>query len=251
MFTEARIAAGLHAMMREIEAPPVPLAEIRRRVAELPRERPRAAGFYLAAAAAAAIAIVTLPVVAPGFVQSLEAQIEAILRWTPPPAPPASIESTMRPHIGTLTQAQARVAFTIVAPAGLPKDVVSETIATTPTGVYSKATGSWSVGGPCVRFTYKRRGGLSLTLLADRFDPRTGPPSKYIFLDEGERNGHEVLLRRKVFTWRNGDQVMSTTEGAGFSATDIARIRSAMHGIPIPGVWPPQDGIIVKQYRLP
>lgn len=252
MLRDAQISAGLRAMLDRIEVPPVALDAIHKRSAGMPRRERRRGGFSFALTAAAAVlAVVALPTVAPGLTQSLEARIEAILRWKPPPPAPAAVESAMRSHTGTLAQAQARVNFAIVAPAGLPKDVVSETVTTVPTGVYSRITRSWSVGSPAVWFVYGRRGGSSFTLLADRFDPREGPPSKYVFLDKGERNGHEVLERYDTFTWRNGDQVMSAASGKGLSAAEIGRIRAAMHGIPIPGVWPPQNGSIEKQYRMP
>lgn len=80
MFTDARIAAGLEAMLRGIDVPPVPIARIRERIAQPPAEQRRAAGFFLAAAAALVIAASALPVVAPGFAQSIAAEIKAILR---------------------------------------------------------------------------------------------------------------------------------------------------------------------------
>lgn len=253
MLRDAQISAGLHAMLDRIDAPPVELAAIHERMARTPRREPRRGGFSFAlTAAAVALAIAALPTMAPGLTQNIEAQIEAILRWKPPPAPPAAVESAMRSHTATLAQAQARVNFTIVPPAGLPKDVVSETVTTVPTGIYSRITRSWSVGSPAVYFVYGRRlGGGPFTLLADRFDSREGPPSKYMFLDEGERNGHEVVERHDRFVWRNGDQVMSATAGEGLSAAEIERIRAAMHGTPVPGVWPPRNGGIEKQYRMP
>ena len=254
MLDDAQITAALRATLGRIDVPPVALAAIHTRMARTPRREPRRAGFSFAltaAAAAVAVAVVALPTMAPGVTQNVEAQIEAILRWKPPPPAPAAVESAMRSHTATLAQAQARVNFKIVAPAGLPKNVVSETVTTVPTGVYSRTTRSWSVGNPAVWFVYRRRGGASFTLLADRFDPREGPPSKYMFLDEGKRNGREIVERHDTLVWRNGDQVMSATAGEGLSATEIERIRAAMHGTPIPGVWPPQNGSIEKQYRLP
>ena len=252
MLRDAEISAGLRAMLNRIEAPPVALGAIHARMSRTPRREPRRGGFHFAlTAAVVALAIVALPTVAPGLTQSIEAQIEAILRWKPPPPAPVSVESAMHSHYGTLAQAQTRAGFAIVPPAGLPKDVVSEEIATTPTGIYSRVTRSWSVGSPAVWFVYHRRGGESFTLLADRFDSREGAPSKYVFLDEGVRNGHEMLKRYETFSWRNGDQVMSAAAGEGLAAAEIERIRSAMRGTPIPGVWPPQPGSIEKQYRMP
>jgi hypothetical protein len=250
MFSETRIAEAFETYMTGIDVPPVPIAEIRRRIQRRARRgRPR---LYLMGALAATVAlVVALPRVAPGFAQTIEQQIEAVLRWTPPPPAPAAVESAMRSHTGDLGAAQSRVDFTIVPPEGLPKDVVSERVATTPTGVYSKITRSWSVGSPCVWFVYRRAGGGSFMLLADRFDPREGPPAKYVFEDLGERNGHELLVRHENIAWRNGQQITSAVAGEGISAAEIASIRSAMRGIPYDGVWPPQRTTIEKQYRLP
>jgi hypothetical protein len=238
-------------MLDRIDVPPVALVAIHDRMARTPRREPRRGAFYFAVAAAAIVLFIALPVVSTGLTQNIEAQIEAILRWKPPPPAPASVDSAMRSRYGTLAQAQARVGFTIVPPAGLPKDVVSNAIATTPTGIYSRPTHSWSVGSPVVWFVYRRRGGGSFTLRADHFDPREGAPSKYVFLDEGVRNGHEVLERYATFSWRNDDQVMSATAGEGLTVAEIEHIRAAMGGTPIPGVWPPQNGGIEKKYRLP
>lgn len=253
MLTDARLAAALDTILRDIEAPPVPLAAIRQRVARA-QPRPRAAlRFYLpACAATAALLVFALTAIAPGFTQTIEAQIEAILQWKPPPPPPFAVDSAMRSQNGTLAAAQSRVSFRIVPPAGLPKDVVSERIVTTPAGAYSKITHSWSVGSPAVTFTYRRADGRTFMLMADRFDPREGPPSRYVF--EGMdrmHNGREVMVRRENFTWRNGDQSMSAVAGEGISASEITAVRDAMDGIAVPGTWPPRDGTIVKQYRIP
>lgn len=248
MFAEQRIAAALQRMLAGIEVPPVPLDRIRRRILEPERRQPRWHA-YLAAAAAAVLLVLALPKIAPGFTQTIEQQVEAIMHWKPPPPAPASVESALRSQTGTLAQAQSRVAFTIVPPSGLPKEIVSEKISTMPTGVYSYRTHSWSVGSPVVWFIYERADGRTIMLLAERFDPREGPPSNHIFEDLGERNGREVLVKHDKFTWRNGDQVMSAVAGEGLSATEIVTIRSAMHGAPASGFW--RHAGIVMQYRMP
>ncbi len=254
MYTDARIAAALDSMLGEIEVPPVPFARIRRKTAQSQATMRSPSRLYLPAMATAAAAILALglPGIAPGLTQSIKGEIEAIVRWKPPPPAPTSIESAMRSQIGTLAAAQSRVSFKILPPAGLPRDVVSEKIATTPTAIYSKVTRSWSVGSPAVTFIYRRADGRSFQLRADRFDPREGPPSKYMF-EEMDRvqAGREVIVRRDNFTWRNGDQSMNAVAGEGITASDIARIRDAMHGSAVPGTWPPRDGTIVKQYRIP
>lgn len=254
MFTDAGLAAALDSMLGSIEPPLVPLAQIRQKIAR-PQAASRSAWRFHSAAvgtAAATLLIFALPAVAPGITQTIEAGIEAIVHWKPPPRPPKSVESAMRSQTGTLAAAQSRVSFTIVPPAGLPKDVVFEKIATTPTGVYSKTTHSWSVGSPAVTFIYRRAGGRTFMLMAHRFDPREGPPSKYMF--EGMdriQNGREVIVRHENFTWRNRDQSMTAVAGQGITASEITDIRDAMGGIAVPGTWPPRDGVIEIRYRIP
>jgi hypothetical protein len=249
MYAEARIAAALQTMVRSIEAPPVPFDEIRKRI-EGAKPRRRVGRYLPAAAAAVALLVLALPRIAPGVTQTIEQQVEAIMQWTPPPVPPpASVESAMRSQTGTLPAAQSRVPFTIVPPAGLPKDVVSEKIATIPTAVYSYVTHSWSVGSTAVWFVYRRADGRTMALLADGFDAREGPPSNHIFEDLGERNGREILVKHDKFTWRNGNQVMSAIADEGISAAEIARVRAAMHGVDVTGFQ--QHASIDKEYRLP
>jgi len=247
MFTDARIGTGLEAMFRGIDAPPVPLPEIQRKIAQ-PQRVSRHLSRYLIPAAAAALALVAaVPAISPAFVQSLEARIRALLPSHPPPR---SVTSAMRTQTARLATAQSRVPFTIVSPAGLPNDVTSATISTTPTAVYSKATRSWRVGSPDVQFTYQRSGGRSFFLIADRFDPQVCLPGKYIFEKDGTApDGHSILTKREHFAWRNGNQLMEATEDEDISAPEIEAIRIAMHGIalpPRPTLTPCKSGEIKK-----
>jgi hypothetical protein len=140
----------------------------------------------------------------------------------------------LRPQEATLASAQARVPFTIVPPVGLPRDVTVLSIATSGSGVYDKLTGKWHLGSQVVFFTYRRSGNRSFGLLADRFDPRTGPPSQYQYEDTGRlRNGLPVLVRHEKFTWRNGDQVMTAIDGADITRDEIRAIQNAMRGLPV------------------
>lgn len=255
MFSEPRISLALEAVMNTIEAPPVPLASIRERAeGVVPAPVRRAAPLALPAAAAVVVMLlaIAVPLAGSGFVQSVEAQIEALLRWKPPPPAPPAVWSAMRQVPVTLAQARARVSFTLVPPAGIPRDVLSRLIYAAPPGVYSKKTHRWSVGAPIVTFVYRRAGGRLFSVGAGRFDPAEGPPSKYRFEDmDRSANGREVILRRDVFTWRNGNQAMTATTGEGIDAAEIAAIRRAMHGVTIPGVWPSVHNGTVKQYRMP
>ena len=246
MSAEVLMTTAVEKMMRDIDVPEVPLERLRRRIH---RESALAHRWKYLAAIAAAIVAVVLPKIAPGVTQSIEEQIEAVLRWTPPPPAPAWVESSLRGEAGSLAAAQSRARFTIAPPQGLPKDVVRQKIVTIPTGVYSYATHHWSVGAPAVWFVYDRQDGREFTLLADRFDSREGPPSSHMFLDAGTRNGREILIPHEKFTWRNGDQVMSAVAGEGLTADEIRAIRTAMHGIAVTGTLP--RATIVKQYRFP
>lgn len=253
MFTDVQLGLALDAMVREIDVPPVPLLEIRRKISQVRAPSRYAARFYVTAiaATAAAVLIAALPSVAPSFVQNVEAHVEAILRWTPPSTLPRSVWSALRSKTRTLTEAQSRVPFTVVPPVGLPSDVVSAQIQTTPTGIYSKKTHSWRVGSPTVTFSYRRADGGSFALLASQFDPQDGPPSKYIFEDKGQApDGREILVRHDVFVWRNGSQVMEVHSDEGLTVREIESIRASMRGVPIPGVWPPAHSTSNKLYRL-
>jgi hypothetical protein len=251
MYSDARIAAGLRGMVRDIEVPPVSFATIQDRMERPVREPATRTGFYVTGAAAATIALAALPIVAPAFVRGLEARIVAtVLRWSPPPPPPASVVAALRSQTGSIAKAQSIVTFTIVAPSGLPKDVTSETIATMPGADYFSSRQAWSVGNTDVWFTYRRRRGAAFRLMAGAFDPREGAPSKYIVEEKDESNGRHVFIVRNRFAWRNGDQVMTAITGDGIGASEIIAIRSAMRGTPITEVWPPRHRS-VKMYLAP
>jgi hypothetical protein len=239
-------------MVRNIEVPPVSLATIQHRMGRPARERATRTSFYLTVAAAAAIALALLPIVAPAFVQRLEARVvETVLRWSPPPPPSASLVAALRSQPGTLAKAQSIVKFTIVAPVGLPRDVTSETIATMPGADYSSSGHAWSVGPTNVWFTYRRRRGASFRLMAGAFDPHEVAPSKYIVEEKDEGNGRHVFIVHDKLAWRNGSQVMTAITGNGISASEIVAIRSAMRGTPIAGVWPPRNRSVKKMYLAP
>jgi hypothetical protein len=252
MYDDARLSGAFTSLLGQTAAPPPPMGPIRERSASSqPATRPWRRRLAIAAAVAAAIALV-LPRVAPALTDAVEAQIQQILRWKRPPPAPPRVWSAMRPQAVSLAQARSRADFTIVPPAGLPRDVVSESIAATAPGLYSRTTHSWSVGSPAVTFTYRGAGGRSFTLTATRYDAHGGPPSKYVFEDLGRKeNGRELIVRRDVLTWRNGDQSMSVVVGDGITQAEARTIRTAMGGTATPGVWPRPDRGPVEQYRLP
>ncbi len=241
MSTNARIQAAMQTMVQGIDVPPIRLDVIQRKISQpqpVARPQQRLTRFALATAAAVTILAVTLPAVSPAFVQSLEARYRAALQalgGIAPPAAPKSLISQLTPHNEHLASAQSRVAFTIVPPAGLPRDIVSSTIQVSPTGLYSTQTHSWRVGPLEVRFVYRRAGGHEFILIADRYNPNGELPAKYIFEAKAPTaGGRPVLVRHEHFAWRNGNQMMTATEGSAISAAEIAAIQSAMHGIAVP-----------------
>jgi len=83
MFTDAGIRAALETLVHGIDAPPVPLAAIQRKISQpqpVVRYAPRLARLRFAAAAVIAVLVVTLPSISPAFVQSIEARYRAAPR---------------------------------------------------------------------------------------------------------------------------------------------------------------------------
>lgn len=237
MLPDTRIKANVEAIVRSVEAPSVPWPDIQRRIQQ-PQANERRAPIYARFAMAAAVVVIAIFLASPSrslaLIQNIEARYRAALQalggYAPPPAP-ASFVSSLSPEGATLTTAQSRVSFTIVSPAGLPKGIISKKIETTPKGIYSRETRSWRVGSQIVTFAYRRAGGRVFVLIADRFDPRTGLPAKYLFEARNPApDGRPVIVRRENFAWRNGSQIMSVAEGDGISASEIRAIRVAMHG---------------------
>ncbi len=253
MFDDRKMRAAAAAMLAQISVPPLPSQAIQRRLAEAqPPAASRAPRYSLAVVAAVLLAILLVPAVAPGFTQSLRDEIRELLQWTPPSAAPKRVWRAMRPQTVTLEQARARAPFTLAPPVGLPRDATGETIATISPGLFSKSRASWSVGAASITFRYRRRNGRQFAIWASGYDPREAPPSKYMFEDmDTMRNGHEVIIRRDRYTWRNGSQVTSAIVGEGLNAAEIVAIRAAMHGTPVAEVWPSRPSGDDKQYRLP
>jgi hypothetical protein len=260
MYTEARISTACKAMLDSIHSPRVPTQSIRNRMASLQiatRRRHPSRGMRLALAAAILVAVVAVatPIVSPGLVQSFERRLASMLGgWQPPPATPRSVLNALKAQRTSLVAAQTRVPFTIEPASGLPSDVTSRTLWIAPTGVYDKTTRQWSVGMPALTFVYHRTRGRTFSIVADSYDPRTGPPGKYMYEDTGfVRNGLPVLIRHRKFAWRNGNQVMTAISGDGIRSTEIESIVSAMKGTLIPPAQSPHAenaGTIVRMYGL-
>ncbi|HVA28343.1 MAG TPA: hypothetical protein VNF68_09195 [Candidatus Baltobacteraceae bacterium] len=239
MSNDFRIGATIETMVRAIAIPDIRMDEIHRRISQprIPRRRPTFARFALSAATAAIVFAIALPAIAPAFVQTLEARYRAALQalgGNAPPSVPKALVSQLAPRSADLASAQARVAFTIVAPTGLPGNVASSAIQTLPTGAYSKSAHAWQIGSDNVIFVYRRPGGRTFTLVASRY-AAGALPSKYMFEAKAPAaDGRPVLVRHERFAWRNGDQIMTAIEGNGASTAEIAAIRTAMHGIAVP-----------------
>lgn len=240
MSIDARIGEALDSWMEGIDIPPVRLEEIQHRVAH-PSERATHTNVLrvgIWAAAAAMLVCIALPALSPAFVQNLDARYRAALQAlggiAPPPVPvPRSLVSQLRPHLASLAAAQSQVNFMITPPVGLPYDVVSSALYVVPLGAYSRTTQSWKAGQMHVTFTYRRRDGREFTLGAARYDPNA-PPAKYLFeAKDPAPDGRPVIVRHEQSAWRNGDQLMTVTQGSGISAPEIAAIRSAMRGAPV------------------
>jgi len=239
MFSDAQIRTAAGKMLSEIDVPPMRLMEIQRKISQPQRVERRSPSFArpAIAAAAAVLVLATLPKIAPALVQGIDAQYRAALQAlggvAPPPAP-ASLKAKMTPIAATLAEAQSRVKFTIVPPAGLPSDATETSIHVAPVGVYSKTTNAWRVGESGVTFAYHRADGREFVLMVSRYDP-SNPLSKYIFeAKDPAADGRPVLVKHERFAWRNGDQVMTAIEGSDISASEIAAIQAAMGGVSVP-----------------
>lgn len=241
MFTDARIGAALKRMVTAIDAPPVPLLEIQGKISQpqtVVRSVPRYLQLALATAAMIAIAVLAFPSNSLGVVQTIEARYRAVVQAMggipPAVAPPKSLLPALSPQNATPTTAQSRVSFKLVTPAGLPHDIVSAKIQTTPVAVYSKTAHAWGVGSKIVTYYYDRAGGRSFDLTAERYNPRE-PPARYMFeAKDPTADGRPVIIKHEKFAWRNGNQTMTVVEGEGITASEIEAIRVAMHGVALP-----------------
>jgi hypothetical protein len=256
MFADARIKNAVETIVAGVDVPPVNWHAIAARIAQpqpVERRQSRMLQFAVAAAACAAIVFAAFPASSLGLVRIVVSSYQDVIKvigWTPPSgAPKSPLPPAARADVAA---AQAHLDFTLVPPSGLPADAGVAKIWTAPTQIYTKATHVWSTGPAFATFTYQRSGGRSFTIFADRFDPQTGPPSKYMFESQDLPGGRTALTRHEKFTWRNGDQVMSIVAGDGISASEIEAIRQSMNGVTIPGVFPSRhDGPVIKRYLAP
>jgi hypothetical protein len=235
MHVDTKFAALARDAVAAIPAPAAPVSNILSRAAQPERVSPRRfsvlAKYAIAAAAAMVLVSLSLPFAAPSLAQTIEAKIQALLGWTPPPPAPRSVTDAMKARAVTLDEARSLVNFELQPPVGLPGDVVAHTIYAAPSGVYDNATHKWHVGAVTLSFVYRRTGNRFFTVAIGRFDPSSPAPAKYIY-DADDTGANGLPKRFENFAWRNGDQVTQIV-AEQLDAVQIGAIRTAMGGIPI------------------
>lgn len=256
MYGDARLSAAMESMLGGTDAPPAPMSAIRVRMAApivpAARRSNHVARYALAAAAAIVLFFAIFPKASLALFERIVvnsyAAAHRLMDWTPPPPPPKALDEAQRSQQLSLAAAQAKVDFTIVPPAGLPPDAVFTGIDTMPALIYDKAKRVWSKSAPALQFDYKRSGGRTFSISAEKDDPRTGPYGKYMWHVDDLPGGKVAMTKHARFIWKNGDQMMSAIEDDGISAAEILAIRAAMHGHDIA-----HDAreTVVKRYRLP
>lgn len=256
MYADSRLSAAMDSMMRGTNAPPLPLAAIRARMtvplrARTDRKKPFSR-YAIAAAAALALFFGIFPKASLALFERIVvngyAAAHRLMDWTPPPAPPKALEANLTSQRLTLAAAQSKVDFKVVPPAGLPADAVLTGIDTTPVLLYDKKTRRWSKGSPALSFEYRRPENRTFSLMAEKDDPRTSVPGKYIWRADDLPGGKVAMTKFERFAWKNGDQMTTAIADEGISAAEVVAIRSAMRGETVVHNAPET---ILKQYRLP
>jgi hypothetical protein len=241
MFNEAHMLAAVRGALTNAAVPPIDLVEIRRRIS-MRREHPAARRLLTRIAAAAAVVVVAgllLVVRSPALMQNLEeryhaALIAAGIGVIPMPIPDVMREAIHQTQV-SLSEAQGRANFAVVAPQGLPRDIARRRILVAPLAVWTKQKNAWNFDGIQVSFVYARADGRTFDLIADRYSPLNGPVHRYIYdadTFEGlSPNGKPIIKRYETFVWRNGDQELRVVADRMISTREVERIREAMHGV--------------------
>ncbi len=243
MFDDARVHAEVRSSLMKSTIPAVDLIAIRRRInarRELPsRHIPRAR--IAMASGAAIVAALLLTARSPALVQSVQERYVAALHAVGigpriPARVPEVIRSVTAPARVSLARARQQANFTLIAPIGLPRDVVRRDIFATPLAVWSKSRNAWSIDGLQVTFAYVRADGRTFDIIANRYSALSLPASRYIYdADDVPRDSKPNLRNRaEQFVWRNGDQTMRAVTSTAIGAHEIDLIRAAMRGIPLP-----------------
>ncbi|HWT07182.1 MAG TPA: hypothetical protein VN224_15560 [Xanthomonadales bacterium] len=227
----------------DAQVPPIDLVAIRRRMDARRLGAPgrRARGRVAMGFAAAIVAGLFLTASSPAFVQSVREGYVAALHAAgigpriPKPVPEA-IRSVVAPARVSLAKARQQANFTVVPPAGLPRDVVSRTVFTSPLAVWSKERNAWSVDGLQVTFAYARADGRTFDIIASRYSALSLPATRYVYEADDVPAGAKPNRRNRneQFVWRNGDQTLRAVTSAAIGAQEIDSIRTAMRGVPLP-----------------
>lgn len=263
MFDDARARAQVESTLMNATVPPIDLDAIRRRMSARNTARPgRLLRTRIAVASAAAVvAGAFLTATSPALVQTVRERYVAALHAAgigpaiQKPLPEA-IRSVSAPSRVSLARARRQANFTVVPPLALPSDVVSSTIFTSPLAVWSKQRNAWSVDGVAVTFAYVRADGRTFDVVATRYSALSLPVSRYIYdADDVPSGGKPSQANRKEqFAWRNGDQTLRAVTSPAIGASEIDRIRAAMHGIPLPrneGPSRTRAGARVERFAIP
>jgi hypothetical protein len=253
MLVESQIAPALESMLSAFDVPPAPTHAILDRATAASPIEPRTAHyarFALVAAATVAVIFAISPKASVALIERIVVDSYAaayrVMGWTPPPNPPRALESAGGSALLSLAAARARVSFTVVPPTGLPDDAVPAGIRAVPVLSYDKATHVWSKDSPALSFEYRRGDGRTFELLAEKDDPRTGPPPRFMYEAEDLPGGKVALTKRIRYSWTNGDQ-MTSVIADGINPAEIEAIRAAMNGQP---VLHDATEMVTKRYSL-
>lgn len=247
MFNEGRMQFEVREILMNATVPPIDLVEIRRRM-DMQHEQPSAGRLYARVGVAAAVVVMLgmfLASRSPALMQSLAERYRAALTaagigsGVPAPLPDAMRNAISQSQV-SLSEAQHRANFTVVAPEGLPHDIVSRKILVAPLAVWLRQTNAWSFDGMQVTFAYARADGRTFDIIADRYSALSGPQPRYMYDSDTfqglSRNGKPIMKRYENFVWRNGDQELRVVADPTISAREVESIRVAMHGVPLPTV---------------
>ena len=154
MFSDARIRASLDTMVRGIDAPPVILHQIQRRILQqsaIPRYMPHYLRLAISAAVIIAMLVIALPSISPALVQTIEARYRAALQALGVVRRHLHLNRCFRHcHRSRATQrlqARSRVYVSQSFRRSVCRTMLSpRKSGRLPRGVYSKITRSWSVG---------------------------------------------------------------------------------------------------------
>lgn len=240
MLPDVRLQNGVRHALLQQPVPPPNIAEIMRRNDDRAKRSLTLSPGKRAATAAAAIFIAGafLTARSPALVQNVQQRYrEALVAMgiRPMPSPPRALLGEIKPEMVTLAQAQKRANFHVVAPAGLPSDVVARKIMISPLAVANER-GDWHFTGSQITFEYRRASGATIVLVADRYSPLDVPYPRYIYRQDGVTASGMPIVRDRYedFVWRNGDQVLRAQTSDGLTVREIAAIRSAMRGVALP-----------------